>query len=343
MKIIELRSDTFTQATPEMREAMKNAVVGDDVYSEDPTINELQELGAKILGKEAALYTPSGVMGNLIALLAHCKPGEEIMLEKNAHIFYFERGGMASVAGLLPNLLESDNGVVKPRHIHEAFRPIAAQDLKTTLLVLENTHNLCGGTASTVEDMNAACKTAGEYGMKVHVDGARIFNAAAYLKTTAKELLTNVDSAMVCLSKGLCAPVGSLLVGSKDFIADARQWRSTLGGSMRQAGHIAAAGIIALTKMVDRLHIDNENALFLAKELNKINGLSVNMSAQHTNLIYCSIDPKLMTAEEFEERLDKKGVKVTALKTGVIRLVTHHDVSLDDIKEAVEIIRGVCE
>ncbi|MCL2874499.1 MAG: aminotransferase class I/II-fold pyridoxal phosphate-dependent enzyme [Defluviitaleaceae bacterium] len=342
MKIIELRSDTLTQATPEMREAMKNAVVGDDVYGEDPTINELQELGAKVLGKEAALYVPSGTMGNLAALLTHCKPSEEVMLEKNAHIYYFERGGMASVAGLLPNLLDSDNGVVKPEHIKASFRPIAAQDLKTSLLVLENTHNLCGGTVSTVEDMDAACETAKEYGMKVHVDGARLFNAAAYLKVSAADLIKNVDSAMVCLSKGLCAPVGSLLVGDKDFIVKARQWRSILGGSMRQAGHIAAAGMLALTKMVDRLHIDNENAFFLAEELNKIDGLYVNMAAQHTNLIYCNIDPKLMTAEEFEKKLGKRGVRVIALKTGMIRLVTHNDVSIDDIKEAVEIIKEIC-
>jgi len=342
MKIIELRSDTLTEATPEMREAMKNAITGDDVYGEDPTINELQELGAKMLGKEAALFVPSGTMGNLAALLTHCKPSEEVMLEKNAHIYYFERGGMASMAGLLPNLLESDNGVVKPEHIKASFRPIAAQDLKTSLLVLENTHNLCGGTVSTVEDMDAAAKTAKEFGMKVHVDGARLFNAAAYLKVEAKELIKNVDSAMVCLSKGLCAPVGSLLVGEKDFITKARQWRSILGGSMRQAGHIAAAGMIALNKMVDRLHIDNENAFFLAEELNKIDGLSVNMAAQHTNLIYCDVDPKLMTAEQLEEKLGKKGVRVIALRAGTIRIVTHHDVSRDDVKEALQIIKEVC-
>jgi threonine aldolase len=343
MKIIELRSDTLTQATPEMREAMKNAHVGDDVYGEDPTVNELQELGAKILGKEAALFMPSGTMGNLSALLTHCKPSEEVMIEKNAHIYYFERGGMASVAGLLPNLLESDNGIIRPEHIKNAFRPIAAQDLKTSLLVLENTHNLCGGTVSTVEDMNAACATAKEYGMSIHVDGARLFNAAAYLKVPVNELTQNVDSVMVCLSKGLCAPVGSLLAGSKDFITKARQWRSILGGSMRQAGHIAAAGMIALNKMIDRLQTDNENAFFMAEELNKIDGLKVNMAAQHTNLIYCDIDPKLMTAEALEEKLNQRGVRVIALRAGTIRLVTHNDVTLEDIKEAVSIIRDICK
>lgn len=337
-EIIDLRSDTVTEPTPEMREAMYNAVVGDDVFGEDKTVMELENLAAEMLGKEAGLYVASGTMGNLIAVLCHTKPGDEAMMDKKAHIYYFERG-MSTIAGVTPIPLESDNGTVRPDHIKAQMRGASGHESDVALLCLENTHNLRGGTVSSVSDMYETCSFAKESGMKIHLDGARIFNAAVALKVPVSDLALGADSVMVCLAKSLCAPVGSVLVGSGDFIQKARHWRSMLGGGMRQAGVIAAAGVVALRTMVDRLAIDHDNAKFLGHELNKIPGMKVNESLVHTNLVYCELDPAIDTPQQFELKMREHGVYCFAASQTELRFSTHKDVDLQQIERALAIMK----
>ena len=337
---IDLRSDTVTEPTQEMRDAMYTAAVGDDVFGEDKTVMELENLAAEMLDKESGLFVASGTMGNLISVLCHTKPGDEAMMDKKAHIYYFERG-MSTIAGVTPVPLESDHGVVRPDHIREQLRGASGHESDVALLCLENTHNLRGGTVSTVAEMNETCSFAKEHGMKIHLDGARLFNAAVALGVPAKDLAGGADSVMVCLAKSLCAPVGSVLVGSGDFIKKARHWRSILGGGMRQAGVIAAAGIVALRTMVDRLAVDHDNAKFLGQELNKMPGFKVNESLTQTNLVYCELDQGLDSPQRFELKMRELGMYCFAASQTELRFCTHKDVTRQQIESAIGIIKQV--
>lgn len=327
MHTIDLRSDTVTQPTPAMREAMAQAQVGDDVYGEDPSINRLQELAAERLGKEAALFVPSGTMGNLAAVLAHCTRGDEVILGNKAHTFLYEAGGVSALGGVhscqIPN---QDDGTLALGDIRNAIRPEDDHQPITRLVTLENTHNRCGGVALSVEYTRAVGELAHKYDLNLHLDGARIFNAAVALGVQAKDLVEPVDSVTFCLSKGLCAPVGSVLCGSRDFIRRAHRIRKQLGGGMRQAGVLAAAGIVALETMVDRLAEDHARAKRLARGLAEIPGLVLDAGSPFTNMVFLSLkdDPGIGPASQVAQRLAERGVKVGVVGARRFRLVTHY-------------------
>ncbi|NOY99138.1 MAG: low-specificity L-threonine aldolase [Chloroflexi bacterium] len=290
MQLIDLRSDTVTQPTPEMREAMAKAQVGDDVYGEDPTVNRLQEMAAELLGKEAGLFIPSGTMGNLSAVLAHCGRGDEVILGDKAHIFLYEGGGISALGGVHSRqLINRADGSLLLDDIRAAIRPKDAHAPVTRLIALENTHNRCGGTFFTPEYGRQVGELARERGLATHLDGARIFNAAAALDVPAKEIAAPFDSVTFCLSKGLCAPVGSVLCGSRAFIAKAHRIRKQVGGGMRQAGILAAAGIVALERMTDRLGEDHARARKLAEGLAGVSGLVLDEGTPHTNMIFMNL------------------------------------------------------
>ncbi len=288
MRTIDLRSDTVSHPTPAMREAMARAQVGDDVYHDDPTVNQLEADAAAMFGMEAAVFVTSGTQGNLCALLAHCQRGESIIVGDSSHIFRYEQGGMAQLGGILPHTVPvQPDGRFCLGDLEAAVNPDDEHKPMTRLVALENTHNMAGGVAITVEHTVDVATFARRNGLRLHIDGARIFNAAAALGVPAKALVAGADSVTFCLSKGLCAPVGSVLVGGRDFIRRARRARKVLGGSMRQAGVLAAAGLIALHDMKDRLHEDHENAQLLAEGLSEIPGIVVN--SQHTNFVFFSL------------------------------------------------------
>ncbi len=338
MKIIDLRSDTVTRPTPAMRRAMAEAEVGDDVYGEDPTINRLQELAARMLGKEAGLFVASGTMGNLAAILAHCNRGDEAILGDKAHTFLFEAGGISALGGVhscqLPN---QPDGTLEIEAIRAAIREEDEHHPITRLISLENTHNRCGGVALSVEYTRQVRALADEFGLVLHLDGARLFNAAAALGVSARELAEPADSVTVCLSKGLCAPVGSVLCGSEAFIYRARRIRKQLGGGMRQAGVLAAAGIVALETMVDRLSEDHARARRLALGLSRIPGLKLDEGTPHTNMVYLSLDEAVpLNAEQVVKRLAERGVKVGAVGVRQFRLVTHYWIDDEAVDCAVE-------
>jgi threonine aldolase len=323
MEFIDLRSDTVTKPTPEMREAMARAEVGDDVYGEDPTINRLQELAAERMSKEAALFVASGTMGNLAGILAHCQRGDEVILGNKAHTFLFEAGGISALGGVhscqLPN---QPDGSLALEDIEAAIRPDDPHDPITRLICLENTHNRCGGTFQTPEYTRRVAEFAHARGLAVHLDGARVFNAAAAQGADVKELTGPVDSVTFCLSKGLCAPVGSVLCGSKEFIRKAHRVRKMLGGGMRQAGVLAAAGIIALEKMSLRLAEDHARARKLAAGLRQVPGLVVREPA--TNMVFLSLaDSVPSSAEEVQARLKEGGILVGVTGGREFRLVLH--------------------
>jgi threonine aldolase len=298
VNIIDLRSDTVTIPTDDMRDAMYEAALGDDVYGEDPTVNGLEEIAARMLGKEAALLTVSGTMSNLVAVLTHTSHGEEIILGSGSHIFLNEVGGAAALGGVMVRTVpNAPNGELGRAEIEGAIRGQNIHLPKTSLLCLENTQNVCGGTVLTSAHTSAAAGLAHERGLRVHLDGARIFNAAVALSVPASELARDVDSVCFCLSKGLSAPVGSVLCGSHDFIVSARKWRKMVGGGMRQAGVIAAAGIVALEVMVDRLQEDHDNAQRLARGLANTPGLIVRQPDPPTNIVMCETSPEMQGAE----------------------------------------------
>lgn len=335
MKLIDLRSDTVTQPTPLMREAMAKAEVGDDVYGEDPTVNRLQEISAEMMGKEAGLFVPSGTMGNLAAILAHCQRGDEVILGNKAHTFLFEAGGISALGGVhscqIPN---QPDGTLALEDIHAAIRPDDPHDPITRLVALENTHNRCGGVALNAEYTQAVCELAHAHGLRVHVDGARIFNAAVALGVSAKELVKEVDSVTFCLSKSLCAPVGSVLCGSQEFIRQALRVRKQLGGGMRQAGILAAAGIVALETMVERLAEDHRRARRLAEGLADIPGLKLDPGTPYTNMVFCGLDESVpVSAPQVAAALKSRQVLVGSISDRGFRLVTHY--WIDD--EAVEL------
>lgn len=342
MKVIDLRSDTITHPTPEMRKAMFEAEVGDDVYREDPTVNRLEAVAAEMMGKEAALFTTSGTQSNLIGVLTHTNHGDEIILGDEAHIIWYEVGGAAALGGVIMRTVPTDSrGRLNPDDIERAIRGKDIHYPQTTLLCLENTHNRCGGTVLTPDYTDGVCKLAHARGLKVHLDGARIFNAAVALGVPASALVRNSDSVALCLSKGLSAPVGSLLCGSEDFIERARKFRKMLGGGMRQAGVIAAAGIVALETMVDRLAEDHANARRLAEGLAGIKGIRLAQDDIPTNIVMFHISPPLSPVE-FIEALGRAGVKIGLRDGRPFRAVTHCMVSSSDIDEALTRIEAVC-
>lgn len=336
-----MRSDTVTLPTGEMREAMNNAEVGDDVYQEDPTVNRLEELAAKKLGKEAALFVPSGTMGNLIAVLTHCRRGDEVILEMDSHIYYYEVGGMSALAGVIPRLIVGDKGIPNPQDIKKALRDENLHYPNTTLICLENTHNRAGGTIAPPEVIEEICQLAHQKKILVHLDGARIFNASVALDIEPALLTKNVDSVMFCLSKGLSAPVGSILAGSKEFIQRARKNRKMLGGGMRQAGILAAAGIIALEQMMERLKEDHQNARILGEGLANISGIKVDLETIQTNMVYFDLRESGMDTYQFLPKLAKYNILGSPRPPTKIRLVTHYGISEEDIYTTIKAIKEI--
>ena len=342
MGTIDLRSDTVTLPTPAMREAIYRAELGDDVFSEDPTTNRLEEMAAERMGKEAALLVASGTMGNLVCTLTHCRRGEEVILGDRSHTFLYEAGGMSTLGGIHPHTLSNQpDGTMRLEDIEGAIRGNNVHFPRTRLICLENTHNRCYGSALRSEYIDSVAALAKEHGLSVHLDGARIFNAAVALGIDVKELTANVDSLSFCLSKGLSAPVGSVVCGSSEFIAEARRARKVLGGGMRQTGVIAAAGITALEEMVDRLAEDHENARRLAEGIAGIGGLSIEPAKVQTNIIYFELDEERMTPTELVTELNKTGVKLLAVGPRRLRAVTHYGISAEDIDLTVKTLGEV--
>lgn len=340
-RVIDLRSDTVTRPTPAMRRAMAEAEVGDDVYGEDPTVNRLEAAAARIFGREAALFVPTGTMGNQIAIKVHTRPGQEIICEERAHILDWEMAMPALFSGCLVRTLRGEDGILTWSEIKNKIPAHSYARAQTGLIELENTHNMAGGTVAPPEVTNEICERAHERSIPVHLDGARIFNAAAALRRPVAELAGKVDSVMFCLSKGLGAPVGSMLVGSRTFIDQARSVRKALGGGMRQAGVLAAAGLIALEEMPDRLNEDHVNARFLATALAQLPGIQITPEKVRTNIVIFGVAGTKMDSTDFLQRLRKKNVIGSAVNQSLVRLVTHFDVSRDDCDHAVEAIRQV--
>lgn len=333
---IDLRSDTVTKPTAQMRQAMAAAEVGDDVYGEDPTVNRLEERAAQLMGKEAALFVPSGTMGNQVAVLAHTNRGDEVIVDSEAHIFFYELATPAVAGGvqLFPVAnLHSEEGVKK---LPQAIR---AEDLmfpKTRLLCLENTHNRGGGTVTPIELMKKLYNQAKTHGLAVHLDGARIFNAAIHLGVEAREIAQYADTVMFCLSKGLAAPVGSLLTGSQEFITKARKYRKLLGGGMRQAGILAAAGLVSLDEMIERLAEDHANARFLAQGLAQLSGIDLDLAKVQTNIVICDIEKTGMEPQRFITGLREKGILVSSFGGYLIRFTTHKDVTRENMETTLK-------
>ncbi|HYF76591.1 MAG TPA: low-specificity L-threonine aldolase [Symbiobacteriaceae bacterium] len=336
MKIIDLRSDTVTVPTPAMRRAMFEAEVGDDVYGEDPTVNQLEVEAAKLLGKEAALFVPTGTQGNQIAVMSHTSRGQEVIMEAESHVFYYEQAGIAVLSGCQTRPIPSVNGAMDPERVEAAIRGVNIHYPVTGLVCVENTHNRSGGCILPMENLAAVAEVAHKHGVPVHMDGARVFNAAVALGRPVAEVVAPVDSVMFCLSKGLAAPVGSMLVGSRAFIDRARRARKLLGGGMRQAGVLAAAGLISIRSMVDRLAEDHENAKTLARGLNEIPGLRVDLATVQTNMIMFDIDDPRWNEESLAGAMTRAGVVCNANGPRRIRLVTHKDVSAADVAEALD-------
>lgn len=328
MKFIDLRSDTVTELTKEMREAMYNADVGDDVYGDDTTTRELESFAAQLVGKEAAIFVPSGTFGNQLSLLTHCNKGDEVILGEDCHIVCHEVGAAAVIAGVQLRTLKSNNGELSPKDIENTIRK--EEDIhypKTALICLENAHS--NGRAISLENMAEIRKVATKYNLPIHLDGARLFNAAAYLESNVKELTKNVDSVMFCLSKGLCAPVGSILAGNKAFIERARKYRKLMGGGLRQSGVIAAAGLVALKDMRDNLKTDHEKALYLAKELSTLPGVSILDNNIHINMVFFKLHN--IDTSKLVEYLLNKNIKICDAEDGMMRFVTHYWITKENI------------
>jgi threonine aldolase len=334
---IDLRSDTVTKPTPEMRQAMAEAKVGDDVYGEDPTVNRLEGLSADLMGKEAGLFVPSGTMGNLAAVLAHCGRGDEVILGNLSHTFLYEAGGISALGGVHPRTVPNlEDGTLKLEDIEGAIRPDNPHFPISKLVILENTHNRTGGSILSSKYTNEVAKIAKRNNLALHIDGARIFNAAVAQGIPARELVEPADSVTFCLSKALCAPVGSVLCGSKRFIYKARRARKQLGGGMRQAGILAAAGIVALEKMVIRLDEDHQRARKLAQGLRELDEVSVEKDPPPSNMVYLSLEPGVtFTAIELAEQLRKMSVLVSAVSETRIRLVLHYWIHDEHIEETI--------
>jgi len=343
MKWIDLRSDTVTLPTDKMRKAMAEAELGDDVYGEDPTVNRLQALAAEKLGKEAALFVPSGTMGNLAAILAHCGRGDEVIMGDCAHTFLYEAGGISALGGVHPHTVPNQaDGTLLLTDIRDAVRADNIHYPRSRLLILENTHNRCGGVTVPKDYLVKAAQLAHDMGLLVHLDGARIFNAAVDLGIPVSELVEMVDSVTFCLSKGLCAPVGSVICGSKSFIENVLRVRKQLGGGMRQVGILAAAGIIALEEMIDRLVEDHKHAQELARGLGAIPGIQLDKGSPNTNMVYIELDQATgITAKTCETRLRENGVLAGITGPRHFRLVCHYWIRDEHIPQIVDAFKHV--
>lgn len=337
MRIVDLRSDTVTLPTEEMLEAIRSAELGDDVFGEDPTVKRLEALAAGKVGKEAALLVTSGTQANLVSQLAQTKRGDEVILEAESHIYYYEVGGISAIAGLIPRPLRGTRGSLDPDDVESAIRPKNIHFPETTLVCLEDTHNRAGGAIIPPSHIKKVHEVTQSHGLRLYMDGARIFNAAVGLGIDVKEFTRHVDSLMFCISKGLSAPVGSLVVGDNAFIERARKMRKMLGGGMRQAGIIAAPGIIALEKMVDRLWEDHANARFLAEGLSKLEGITLDPRSVETNILIFDISVPGMDSERIVSGLAKKGVRALAVDKNKIRMVTHRGIERDDVAYALDV------
>ena len=337
MEFVDLRSDTVTQPTPEMREAMAKAEVGDDVYRDDPTVHRLESLAAEMLGKEAAIYVPSGTMGNLLALLVHCQRGDEVVVGSQSHIYLNEAGGMAALGGIQPYPVPNQaDGTLALDDILASIRTEDVHHPITRLICLENTQNVCGGVPLTVEYTRQVGELARKNNLSLHIDGARIFNAAAAQNISVKDLAAPAESVMSCRSTGLAAPVGSMLAGTQKFIARARHLRKMLGGGMRQAGVLAAAGIISLEKMTKRLGEDHVRAKALAEGLKQIKGVEVDASSPSTNMVYFNLrDEVTLSVDQIMDEMKKRGVLVDWAAPRRFRLVTHYWVDDAGVRKAI--------
>lgn len=341
MEWIDLRSDTVTRPTREMREAMKNAEVGDDVYLEDPTVNQLQARAAEIFEREAALFVPTGTMGNQIAVKIHTHHGSEVILEESSHIFNYEMAMMSSFSGTLARPIRGEDGALTWALIQSRLRPKIYYVAHTGLIALENTHNMAGGSIYPQEWADEICDRSHEAGLPVHLDGARIFNTAVATGRSVVDLTRKFDSVMFCLSKGLGAPVGSMLVGSREFIEQARIYRKGLGGGMRQVGVLAAAGLIALDKHPTKLAEDHANARLLAEALSEIPKIKINAKKVQTNILVFDISATGLDTAEFSKRLKERGVLANGINRTTMRMVTHYDVDRRDIERAITVIREI--
>ncbi len=340
MREVDLRSDTVTHPSPEMRRAMAEAELGDDVFGDDPTLNRLEEMAAERLGKEAAVFVASGTMGNLVSILTHAGRGDEIIIGDKAHIFRSEAGGASALGGVAYNTLPNDHrGMLDLDQLEAAIKPPNVHFTRTAMIGLENTHNACGGAPLTADDTAAVAEIARRHDVPLHIDGARIFNASVALETPVTELVKDADSVSFCLSKGLSCPIGSVVCGSTEFIEGARKWRKMVGGGMRQVGVIAAAGIVALDSMIERLNDDHATARRLAQGLAQIPGIDIDPEALPTNLVFFKItggSPSLIM-----EEINKHGVKGGAAY-GDWRFVTHYGIDSDDIDYALEVMDAAC-
>ena len=342
MKIIDLRSDTVTLPTDEMRQAIFRADLGDDVFSEDPTTNLLEQRTAAIMGKEAALLVASGTMGNLVCTLTHCRRGEEVILGDKAHMFLNEAGGMSALGGIHPHVITNqDDGTMHLEDIEAAIRGDNVHFPRTRLICLENTHNRCYGAALTPAYMASVADLAKRHNLALHLDGARIFNAAVLLKVDVREFTRHTDSVSFCLSKGLSAPIGSIVCGSKKFISEARRTRKVLGGGMRQSGIIAAAGMIAVEKMVGRLAEDHANARILAQGIGQIPGLSLKLANIHTNIVYFDLVHEKIAADDLVRQSGNQGLKFLRTDAKRFRMLTHYGIEKNDITAALDILKAV--
>jgi len=336
--MIDLRSDTVTQPTQQMREAMFAAEVGDDVYRDDPTMNRLEQLAAEMLGKEAALFVPSGTMGNQLAVMTHTRRGEEVISSAISHVFSHEVGAAAVLSGVLLRTIPFEGGMPDPEKIAAAIRPDDIHEPPTSLILMENA--LANGRVVPISVMQEVYAIAQANNLKVHLDGARLFNAALALGVDAREITACCDSVMCCLSKGLCAPVGSILAGSREFIDRARKNRKMLGGGMRQVGFLAAAGILALTEMTKRLHEDHDNAKYLARQLSEIEGVSVDPASVEINMVFFRLDMPITQQKELPAFFEKQGILINGPDGGEMRFVTHYGVERSDIDKTIEVLKA---
>ncbi len=341
MPIIDLRSDTVTRPTLEMRNAMANAVVGDDVFDDDPTVHELQAKVAELLGKEAALFMPSGSMSNQIAIRVHCQPGDEFICEAGCHIYNYEQAAYAQLSGVATRTVEGEFGVLRPEQLHGFIRPENDHVVRTRLVCLENTHNRGAGRVQPLTNVQEICRWAHEQGLITHLDGARLFNAVVATGISAREWASPFETVSICFSKGLGAPVGSALAGTKEHIRKARRARKLFGGAMRQVGVLAAAALYALEHHVERLAQDHENAQILAAAIRETPGLSLLPETIDTNIVIFRVSERLGTAAEFSARLKEQGVWVLPFSSQSIRAVTHLDVTAADIRNAAEVVTNL--
>jgi threonine aldolase len=342
-RLIDLRSDTVTRPTAKMLAAMASAEVGDDVYGEDPTVNRLEEKAAEIFGKEAALFVPTGTMGNTIAAKVHTKHGEEIICEARSHLMDWELSMLAWFSGCLARPVPATDGILTWNLIERSLRPFGPHCAPTTLVWLENTHNMAGGTFYEPEAIDSICEQAHARGLKVHMDGARIFNAAVACGASVARITRSVDSVMFCLSKALGAPVGSMLVGTREAIAQGRLYRKRLGGGMRQAGVLAAAGLVALEETPSQLRVDHDNAQFLAKHIASIPGIRLAPSAVKTNIIIFDISGLEIGTATFSRELKERGVLANGINATHVRMLTHYDVTREDCERAASVVAQIAE